>query len=731
MNNVTKFRKPLIVQEKNFLFNPKGIPEELKKVNQWVVWSLVKINESDDKSKKLPIYIDSRDNEAYLSSWKDQNRLISFEEAMSLYNSSDKIHALGFVFTENDPFVFIDMDNMDDTDEEDPRYNFIPNDSFMEYSQSGKGLHIVIKSGKSFTGINQSADLGLELYSEGRFVALTGWIKTQEPKPVRTKNKLLHQILDYIEIHKDSQELETISEQDLSLEHYIKPTYVPCGQRDNEVLRFAGHLSLKNMPIEEAKKEMSLFVSTILEQPEGDEFLLSDAVEKLERAYGNAEEFKQRKNKGFIDRYVFIDTDDKYYDLETHHAISKGALNSTYAHSHTGRKGELPKMSNLIDSHPKKQIAQGYTWLPIPHGEKGTDLINHKRARYVNTWSGFAVDPIEGDISQWLKVLDHILPDPKEQEIYIKRLAFDIQHPDKKCNWHTLFVGKKGVGKDLVTTPMSRIFGEYFGSVNNKQIGSDYDDAFVNKKFLSYNEVKGLKGDTLEKIKQRTTSEAGLHQLMNVKSKGQVLMPNLWSFHFNTNHYDAISFTPDERRFFCFECTIPMSDEFGGPFTRDEIAEMAEQIKYCADFPSAFMDYMLNIDLSDFDPGVMPYHTKTFYKMVEAAKSDVQMDLDEYLEKIPDAFIDPQRLLEWLRTETGFHNISKRRVINELYQRDWVNLNQYTKIRICKKVNGKIEYKPRSYMVKKDNTELFDKKGSELFDMIDDLEKEWDAREFN
>jgi hypothetical protein len=83
---------------------------------------------------------------------------------------------VGFVFTDQDPFWFIDIDNCLDA----TGWNAIALElcntlqgAAIEISQSGKGLHI-FGSGVSPDHGCKNAGLGLEFYTEGRFVALTG-----------------------------------------------------------------------------------------------------------------------------------------------------------------------------------------------------------------------------------------------------------------------------------------------------------------------------------------------------------------------------------------------------------------------------------------------------------------------------------------------------------------------------------------------------------------------------
>lgn len=71
----------------------KKIPEELKKIPQWVV---------QRRLSKLPY--NARDRVASL---KNHERLLSFEDAIELYQGWHESTGLGFVITTMDPYGFI------------------------------------------------------------------------------------------------------------------------------------------------------------------------------------------------------------------------------------------------------------------------------------------------------------------------------------------------------------------------------------------------------------------------------------------------------------------------------------------------------------------------------------------------------------------------------------------------------------------------------------------------
>lgn len=144
-----------------------NIPAELKALRQWVVY---------DK-EKVPHNVEN-DNFASVSdpdSWSD------FSTAVA---ASGKHCGIGFVFTNSDPYTFIDLDDTegDPVAHEKQLKIFQEFDSYAEISPSGRGLHIIVR-GNVPAGRRRSH---IEIYSSQRYATFTGNVYPQgSPRPIR------------------------------------------------------------------------------------------------------------------------------------------------------------------------------------------------------------------------------------------------------------------------------------------------------------------------------------------------------------------------------------------------------------------------------------------------------------------------------------------------------------------------------------------------------------------
>jgi len=135
--------------------------------NQFINW-IPRIRKNG-KTDKIPIGITGN----AINSMDSCNWM---SEKQAHANAIQQKCGVGFVFTENDPFFFIDIDNAVENDKWSNLAHTIMSafpGCAVEISQSGKGLHI-FGTGNIGAYTSRNTKNHLEFYTKNRFVALTG-----------------------------------------------------------------------------------------------------------------------------------------------------------------------------------------------------------------------------------------------------------------------------------------------------------------------------------------------------------------------------------------------------------------------------------------------------------------------------------------------------------------------------------------------------------------------------
>ena len=156
-------------------FNYANIPKELRDLKQWGNFEL-KYVPARHKNTKIPInpYDGTNGKSNDPATWSD------FKTAYQSLNNIPRAKGLAFYFTNG--YVGLDIDNIEDDletwaegnrDENNliVKFQKLTHDTYMEISQSGKGIHAIFK-GKIIGKHRRKGHF--EMYQSGRFFALTG-----------------------------------------------------------------------------------------------------------------------------------------------------------------------------------------------------------------------------------------------------------------------------------------------------------------------------------------------------------------------------------------------------------------------------------------------------------------------------------------------------------------------------------------------------------------------------
>lgn len=159
----------------------KDIPEELQQLPQWLCWRY------EDIGAAKPTKIPYSPITGKMASVDDAKTWTDFNTAVA---HASKYSGIGFVFTNDDPYSFVDLDDTG-TDQValSKQLEVFKNlDSYSEISPSKKGLHIIVK-GKVPAGRRRNF---IEIYSSLRYATFTGQVYNS--KPIAERQEQLMQL---------------------------------------------------------------------------------------------------------------------------------------------------------------------------------------------------------------------------------------------------------------------------------------------------------------------------------------------------------------------------------------------------------------------------------------------------------------------------------------------------------------------------------------------------------
>ena len=148
------------------------LPGGLSEYRQFIVWVSEPSKSRPGKTDKFPVH----PQQGYKINAQDPASWMSFEDAQRAH-AAGVGHGIGFVFTEQDPFFFLDIDNAAVNGQWSELSSQLYGaflGCYFEISQSGTGMHIIGRAEVPGRHGHKNDAYGLELYTQKRFVALTG-----------------------------------------------------------------------------------------------------------------------------------------------------------------------------------------------------------------------------------------------------------------------------------------------------------------------------------------------------------------------------------------------------------------------------------------------------------------------------------------------------------------------------------------------------------------------------
>ena len=152
----------------------ENIPMELKRIPRWVLWSHTEVGSDNNKRwSKLPVQANGQSaSSTNPTTWAD------FLTVQAAYqNNPTRFSGVGFVFSEDDNLVGIDLDDCYDADLQSFTNAAMQQlaasvNGYMEVSPSGTGVKIFTRA--NFKTAHVDHTIGFEAYPHGRYFTVTG-----------------------------------------------------------------------------------------------------------------------------------------------------------------------------------------------------------------------------------------------------------------------------------------------------------------------------------------------------------------------------------------------------------------------------------------------------------------------------------------------------------------------------------------------------------------------------
>lgn len=318
-------------------------------------------------------------------------------------------------------------------------------------------------------------------------------------------------------------------------------------------------------------------------------------------------------------KYVYVQSPGLIVDQQT---LSKVSPNAFVNHLEATRNYQERKLKpdGSISYAP---VSAAQAWLKWPLRTEVVKLTYQPgRGAFIdepfpmfNIWPGWGVQPAKGDVSPFLKLIDHIFTgaEPAAKDWFLKWCAYPLQYPGTKLFSSVVIHGiRHGTGKSLIGYTLGRIYGKNFTEISQMDLHSSFNEWAEGKQFVMGDDVTGSnKRQDADFLKKLITQR---ELRVNSKYVPTYVVPDCINYFFTANHPDSFFLEDDDRRFFIHEVQV-------GPL--DEAFYVDYDLWLDTGGAAAVFHYLLNLDLGDFNPAAPALRTMAKERMIANVQSDL------------------------------------------------------------------------------------------------------------
>lgn len=578
--------------------------------HQFIVYTIVPSKNRPGKFDKLPVDHKSA---------HDSNNWMTADVAILEAKRRGNNHGVGFVFTREDPFFFLDIDNCYDTawsTTATQLLNRFPG-AAVEVSSSGRGLHI-IGSGKCPPHGCTNRGLGLEFYTSGRFVALTGthasgdsardftptletFISEYFPTTSETGTGDLWERWEALlkrGAHPDftssinDEEIIVRACKSVSGSNVFtnKSTFKDLWENNISVLQetynsntnamdagLAQHLAFWTGGDGERIKRLMLLSALYRDKWDRRDYLPRTILKACERQTNYLMEKQPQStppipesqgNKPALGVLSIPEQTEMFKDcvyiLDEHAALIPGGyiLNSDrFNVAYGGYVMPLGVANAKVTSKAWEAFTQSTARRPrIAHSscfrptEKPGALVDVNGESYANIYYPVETKRIAGDVTPFLNHVKKVYPDPQDQLILIAYMAAIVQFKGIKFQWAPLLQGTQGNGKTFFSQCVGFAIGNRYTHYPEAKKIAEKFNDWLYAKIFISVEDIFISESRKDIIEVLKPRITGSRYEIEPKGGAKITRDICANFILNSNHKEGLRKTKDDRRFCPLYC---------------------------------------------------------------------------------------------------------------------------------------------------------------------------------
>ena len=350
-----------------------------------------------------------------------------------------------------------------------------------------------------------------------------------------------------------------------------------------------------------------------------DDFLVHNSAEQLRKLLHEAEPLGLTKVLfDFNDRYVYVQNPGLVLNQQTLSKVTPAAF-----------KDHLEATAQYYENSLNRDGSIGYEATPAAGAWLRWPLRNevHKityapgqpkfieDGRQFNCWSGWGVEPVEGDVAPFQKLVDHLFTGCEDgaKRWFLRWCAHPLQYPGTKMFTSVLIHGRlHGTGKSFIGYTLGKIYGDNFAEIDQADLHSPFNDWAENKQLVMGDDITGSNKRADADILKKKITQRSLR--VNTKYVPSYVVPDCINWFFTANQPDTFFLEDDDRRHFIHQVVVePLPEAFYKEY----------ELWLDTGGAAAVFHHLLHLDLGDFNPAAPAFKTAAKMRMTTIVQSDL------------------------------------------------------------------------------------------------------------
>lgn len=324
-------------------------------------------------------------------------------------------------------------------------------------------------------------------------------------------------------------------------------------------------------------------------------------------------------------------------DLRTGRRAEKSTLLITfkqYCQRRPDYRQYHPAERNAVVDYVLQEGLTSYvykSWVPNITGDRY--VITDGGFRDYNSYRAYTPTVTQASCAApFTDFMERLFPISEERHIVTQWLAHMIQKPEERPSWHILLTSLPGTGKGVLA---EQILGPLLSNQwkkydNFKQLTDRFSTAFDDNMFVLLDDIVVKPGADMDSLKSKLSDE---YQRVERKGLDAIQVRAYTRFILASNKVRPIRLDDTDRRWYA---PSYMNHKTGtGQVAREETQSFIRNtLLPWLDHQNgldAVYHYLMDYSLSGFDAKRVPIHTATMSDMVDASKSTLDQEIEDFI----------------------------------------------------------------------------------------------------